>query len=110
MESPSAQLPAASPTLLAAGADGLLALAQATAADGRQRGTGATSPADLELLRDRARALIGTLPDDDATRHVMPWLWQTDSTTGRAPAPEGGEFGYELRFSRYKSVQVKPGR
>ena len=110
MESPSAQLPAASPTLLAAGADGLLALAQATAADGRQRGTGATSPADLELLRDRARALIGTLPDDDATRHVMPWLWQTDSTTGRALTPEGGEFGYELRFSRYKSVQVKPGR
>ena len=88
--------------------DGLLALAQATAADGRQRGTGASSPADLELLRDRARTLIGALPDDDETRYVMPWLWKADSTTGRALTPEGEEFGYELRFSRYKTVQVKP--
>lgn len=109
-ESPSAPLPAASPTLQVAGAEGLLALAQATAADGRQRGTGATSPADLELLRDRARALIDTLPDDDVTRFVMPWLWKADSTTGSALTPEGEEFGYELRFSRYKTVQVKPAR
>ena len=109
MESPSAPLPAASPTLQVAGAERLLALAQATAADGRQRGTGATSPADLELLRDRARALIDTLPGDDATRYVMPWLWKADSTTGRALTPEGDEFGYELRFSRYKTVQVTPG-
>ena len=48
------------------------------------------------------------LPDDDATRLVMPWLWKADSTTGRALTPEGEEFGYELRFSRYKTVQIKP--
>ena len=52
--------------------------------------------------------LIATLPDHDATRYVMPWLWRADSTTGRALTPEGEEFGYELRFSRYKTVQVKP--
>ena len=86
----------------------LLALAQATAVDGKQRGTGATSPANLERLRDTARTLIDTLPDDDATRFVMPWLWKADSTTGRALTSEGAEFGYELRFSRYKTVQVKP--
>lgn len=89
-------------------ADGMLALAQETAADGRQRGRGATSPADLELLRDQARTLINTLADDDATRFVMPWLWKAGSTTGKALTPEGEEFGYELRFSRYKTVQVKP--
>lgn len=89
--------PAVTPT------HGLLALAQATARDGRQRGTGAASPADLELLRDKARTLINTLPADDATRHVMPWLWKAGSTTGKALTPEGEEFGYELRFSRYKT-------
>ncbi|MFW5473164.1 hypothetical protein ACOCJ5_07640 [Knoellia sp. CPCC 206450] len=100
--------PATPVTSDATSEDGLLALAQATAADGRQRGTGATSPADLELLRDTARTLIGTLPDDDVTRYVMPWLWKAGSTTGRALTAEGDEFGYELRFSRYKTVQVKP--
>ena len=101
-------VPATSATMDVAIEDGLLGLAQATAADGQQRGTGATSPADLELLRERARTLIGTLPDDDATRYVMPWLWRADSTTGKALTPEGEEFGYELRFSLYKTVQVKP--
>lgn len=108
--SPSVTASAPSSTPIVASADGLLHLAQATAADGRQRGTGATSPADLGLLRDSARALIDTLPDDDATRYVMPWLWKTDSTTGKALTPEGAEFGYELRFSRYETMQVKPGR
>lgn len=111
--SPPAELPKVPlPATLASGEvtseDGLLALAQATAADGCQRGTGATSPADLERLRDTARVQINTLPDDDPTRFVMPWLWKADSTTGRALTPEGEEFGYELRFSRYKSVQIKP--
>ena len=108
LKSPGITAPA--PLVAAEGtnANGLLALARETAADGRQRGRGAMSPADLELLRDQARALINALPDDDATRFVMPWLWRAGSTTGKALTPEGEEFGYELRFSRYKTVQVKP--
>jgi hypothetical protein len=89
-------------------ADGLVAFARATAVDGRQRGVGATSPTDLEILRDTARTGIGALPVDDATRCVLPWLWKAESTTGSALTPEGEEFGYELRFSRYKTIQVKP--
>lgn len=88
--------------------DGLLELARSTAADGRQRGVGATSPLELESLRDTARSQIDALPADDATRLVLPWLWKAESTTGRPLTPEGAEFGYELRFSRYKTVQVRP--
>jgi hypothetical protein len=92
---------------LAASGD-LLELAHATAADGRQRGVGASTPSDLETLRDTARGLIGALPSDDTTRFVLPWLWKADRTTGSALTPEGDEFGYELRFSRYQSMQIKP--
>lgn len=88
--------------------DDLLDMATATAADGRQRGVGATSPTELETLRDAARALIGALATADETRFVLPWLWRAGRTDGRALTPEGQEFGYELRFSRYKTVQIKP--
>ena len=108
MQMPDITLPATGVPPEVNRADESLALAQQTAADGRQRARGATSPADLELLRDQARAVIGTLPDDDPTRLVMPWLWRAGRTTGKALTPEGEEFGYELRFSRYKTVQVKP--
>lgn len=91
-----------------ASTDTLVELARATAADGRQRGVGATTPTDLEWLRDTARVVIGALPADDPTRFVLPWLWNGDRTTGRALTPEGDEFGYELRFSRYKTVQIQP--
>jgi hypothetical protein len=84
----------------------LLDLARATAADGRQRGIGAQIPEALEALRDTALAEIGSLPPDDATRFVLPWLWQAGRTDGRALTPEGEEFGHELRFSRYKKIQV----
>lgn len=86
---------------------GLLDLGRATAADGRQRGIGAQNPEALEALRDRALAEIGSLPPDDATRFVLPWLWQGGRTDGRALTPEGEEFGLELRFSRYMKIQVK---
>jgi hypothetical protein len=59
-------------------------------------------------LRNTARALLGALPANDATRFVLPWLWKADRTTGRGPTPRGDEFGYGLRFSRYKTAQVKP--
>lgn len=89
-------------------AGSLLELARATASDGLQRGLGATSPTHLENLRDMARQLIGALPADDTTRFVLPWLWHADRTTGTALTPEGNEFGFELRFSRYTTIQVKP--
>ncbi|MFC7726029.1 hypothetical protein ACFQW6_12995 [Nocardioides sp. GCM10028917] len=85
----------------------LLDLARATAADGRQRGIGAQNPEALEALRDQALAEIGSLPPDDATRFVLPWLWRGGRTDGRTLTPEGEEFGLELRFSRYKKVQVE---
>jgi hypothetical protein len=83
-------------------------MARATAQDGRQRGAGAPDPEELEVLRDQARAAINSLPRDDVTRFVLPWLWQADRADGRALTPEGEEFGYELRFSRYKTMQVRP--
>lgn len=88
--------------------DVLLSLARSTAADGRRRGLGATDPTDLEVLRDTARKRICQLPADDSTRFVLPWLWKDGRTDGRALTPEGEEFGYELRFSRYKRMQVQP--
>lgn len=89
-------------------ADELLEIARSTAADGRQRGVGASNPTELETLRDVARARIGELPTDDTTRFVLPWLWMAGRTGGSALTPEGEEFGYELRFSRYLQMQVKP--
>jgi hypothetical protein len=92
----------------APGAEDLLGLARATAVDGRQRGVGATTPVELEHLREAARDLITALPAEDRTRFVLPWLWRAGRTDGRGLTPEGKEFGYELRFSRYKTLQIKP--
>ena len=84
----------------------LLALAQATARDGEQRAAGIASARQLEALRDAARAAIDTLGPDDDTRRVLPWLWKATSTDGHAITPMGEEFGYELRFSRYRTRQI----
>ena len=89
-------------------AEDLLGLARATAIDGRQRGVGATSPTELESLREAARDLIAELPAEDRARFVLPWLWRAGRTDGRALTSEGQEFGYELRFSRYEAIQIKP--
>ena len=35
-------------------------------------------------------------------------LTKGEGSTGRAITPEGEEFGYELRSSRYKTMQIKP--
>jgi hypothetical protein len=88
--------------------DDLLALARATAADGKQRGVGATSPTELETLRDAARDLIAALPAEDQTRFVLPWLWRADRADGKAMTLRGQEFGYELRLSRYQTMQIEP--
>jgi hypothetical protein len=89
-------------------AQDLLELARATGVDGRQRGVGAASPTELEKLREEARDLIAGLPTEDQTRFVLPWMWRAGQTDGRGMTPEGQEFGCELRFSRYKTLQVKP--
>jgi hypothetical protein len=89
-------------------AEDLLGLARANAVDGRQRGVGATNPTELEILREAARDLIAALPAEDQTRFVLPWLWRAGRTDGKALTPEGREFGYELRFSRCKTLQIKP--
>lgn len=89
-------------------AHALVQLARSTAADGRQRATGATDPEELEALRDLARASIAGLSPDDTTRFVLPWLWTASQTDGKALTPEGAEFGYELRFSRYRQQQIRP--
>lgn len=86
----------------------LVDLARATATDGRQRALGVASPEELEALRDRALAEIDQLAAEDPTRFVLPWLWHSARTGGRALTPEGREFGYELRLSRYKTIQVRP--
>jgi hypothetical protein len=67
-------------------ARGLLALAVATATDGRQRAVGAPNPEELEALRDGVLAEIGGLPPDDVTRLVLPWLWDGTRTGGQAHA------------------------
>ena len=85
---------------------GLLDLARATATDGRQRAVGAQDPEELEALRDQAMAEIGSLTPDDATRFVLPWLWDVTRSGGPAVTEEGTEFGFELRFSRYEKLQV----
>ncbi len=103
---PTGPAPAISDSGSTSGVD-LLGVARATASDGLQRAVGATSPTDLEDLRDTARSQINELAADDPTRFVLPWLWKADQTDGRALTPEGEEFGYELRFSRYKKLQVR---
>ena len=84
----------------------LLELARGTASDGRQRAVGAQDPEELEALHGEALAAIGSVAADDRTRFVLPWLWDAGRTGGRPLTVEGDEFGFELRFSRYKKVQV----
>jgi hypothetical protein len=50
----------------------LLDLARATAADGRQRAVGVQDPEELETVRDRALAEIGSLARDDAPVSSFP--------------------------------------
>ena len=82
---------------VAAATDPLLDLARATAQDGEQRALGASSPEQLISLREPARAAIGTLPSDDLTRFVMPWVWDVASSGGQCPHARGR--GVRLRAS-----------
>jgi hypothetical protein len=101
------ETPAAPASAPASADDSLLSLARSTADDGLQRAVGASSPTELEALRDEARSQIAGLPVDDGCRSVLPWLWTAGQSGGQALTQEGAEFGYELRFSRYDAVQVR---
>jgi hypothetical protein len=82
-----------------------LALAEATAEDGRQRAVDNPSAdlEDLQELRLATRQAICGAPASTLIRHVLPWLWNAATSTGRALTTTGQETGYELRLSRYKS-------
>lgn len=86
-----------------------IAVALATAQDGRQRALdyAFASLEALEETRIALRRTISATPADDPTRHVMPWIWSTTSG-GQALTPAGREVGYELRFSRYKTPICYP--
>jgi hypothetical protein len=89
-------------------AEDLLGLARATAVDVRQRGLGATTATEAREPSRGGPRPHRSAPVEDRTRFAPPWLWTAGRTDGRAVTPEGQEFGYELRFSRYKTLQVKP--
>lgn len=71
------------------GSPALLDLARATAEDGQQHGVGAQNPEELEALCDLAVATIRSLPPEDTTRFVLPWLWDGVSAGARALTAEG---------------------
>lgn len=85
--------------------DAALALAAETAADRKQRALDHRASGLDELLELRLAcrdAIAGS--DDEALRHVVPWLWRIEST-GTALTSAGAEAGREIRFSRYTSAQ-----
>jgi hypothetical protein len=95
---------------LAATRDDLWELIVATAEDGEQRASDAhpESGESLEDLRDRARELIIAAPADSATKHVLPWIWSSQTSGGQPLTSAGEQPGAELRLSRYAKSQ-SPG-
>lgn len=73
-----------------------------TAIDGVQRAVeyGAGDLEDLLSLRLAIRNELASSPADSALRHVVPWLWRTEST-GKALTTAGRDHGMEIRLSRY---------
>jgi hypothetical protein len=97
--------PAASGAERPAMLEAALKLAEATAADGRQRALD-YPPAgleDLQQLRLAVRQAICSAPVGAPVRHVQPWLWSAATSGGRALTESGRDIGYELRLSRNKS-------
>lgn len=83
--------------------DGLWELIVATADDGKQRASDELmdSGEGLEDLRDRARDLIIASPEGSATKHVLPWIWSSQTSGGQPLTSAGELLGAELRLSRY---------
>lgn len=59
----------------------------------------------LEDLRDQARELIIAAPEGSATKHVLPWLWSSQTSGGQPLTSAGEQLGAELRLSRYAKTQ-----
>ncbi len=83
----------------------------ATAEDGKQRASAALTESgeSLEDFRDRARELISAAPQSSATKHVLPWIWSSQTSGGQPMTSAGEQLGAELRLSRYARSQF-PGR
>jgi hypothetical protein len=100
------QVVPAEPTIVPVVQDGAVAaavaLAEQTSRDGTQRALefSAANLEELQHVRLAVRLAICATPDGSPLRHVMPWLWSTDSG-GRPLTRAGAETGYELRLSRY---------
>jgi len=75
----------------------------ATADDGKQRAYEALTESGegLEDLRDQARELIMAAPQGSGTKHVLPWIWSSQTSGGQPLTSLGQQLGAELRFSRY---------
>ncbi|GAA2161981.1 hypothetical protein [Actinomadura napierensis] len=86
--------------------DELMALAEATAQDGRQRGLNRSvgGLGDLQRLRVAARQRIGAAPPPAADRRVRPWIWNAGTSGGRPLTQPGARTGFELRLSRYRAL------
>jgi hypothetical protein len=83
-----------------------LALARATANDGRQRAIG-LEVGGLEALHElrlELRRACGAEPPDFSLRTVQPWLWSAATSGGAAMTPAGLHTGYEVRLSRGRSA------
>ncbi|MGW2155861.1 hypothetical protein [Nonomuraea sp. NPDC001699] len=81
-----------------------MALAEATAHDGRQRAVNHPT-ADLDLLqrlRMTLREAICAEPEQSPLRYVKPWLWNAATSGGIALSPSSRDVGFELRLSRYR--------
>ncbi len=87
--------------------DDLWELIVATADDGKQRASDARTESgeSLEDLRDRARELIIAAPEGSATKHVLPWIWSSQTSGGQPLTSAGEQLGAELRLSRYAKSQ-----
>ncbi|MET7336326.1 hypothetical protein [Nonomuraea sp. NPDC005650] len=81
-----------------------MAMAEATARDGRQRAVDhpAADLDQLQRLRLALRQTICTSPAQAPLRHVRPWLWSATTSGGDALTASGRDTGFELRLSRYQ--------
>jgi hypothetical protein len=79
----------------------------ATAEDGNQRAMDARieSGESLEDVREQARELIIGAPAGSAAKHVLPWIWSSQTSGGRPLTSAGEQIGAELRLSRYAKPQ-----
>jgi len=77
--------------------------ARLTAADGQQRALDHL-PGSLEELQElRVEVRDALRASADGVDVTQPWLWNSNTSGGKALSAAGRELGYELRFSRTSS-------